>query len=396
VTAVEVNGRTYRVPPAPVLVICIDGCDPAYVWDAFDRGLAPRIREMGEGGALLTGLSQVPSFTNPNNLSIVTGAPPAVHGIPGNHYLAPDGEEVQLTAPALLRAPSIHAAFRAAGVPVLAVTTKRKLSALLGCGGVPCLSVEGAASQTFAGRAVEQVVGAPAPGIYDWDASLYAVRLALAVAPLGDARLVYISLTDYVQHAEPPGGALSDAYWRGLDGLVARGLDAEYRVGLVADHGMNDKATADGTPNVRYLDDVLAAHRLRTARTVLPITDPYVVHHGALGSACWVHVGEGERRAASEVLLGLDGVEEVVERDVAASRFTLPPDRIGDLLVLADARTVLGSSAAAHDLSGLRGRLRSHGGLHERRVPIVLSTRAGRAVDGEVSNADVHDLLLNG
>lgn len=391
---VSVNGREYRVPSAPAAVICIDGCDPEYVWDAFDRGLAPRIQEMGERGSVLVGRSQIPSFTNPNNLSIVCGAPPAVHGIPGNHYLSPSGVEVQLTDPELLRAPSIHAGFAAAGEPVLAVTTKHKLASLLGCGGVPCYSVEGAAAQTFAGRPVESVVGAPAPGIYDWEASLYAVRLGHALGQLLSARLVYVSLTDYVQHAEPPGGPMSDAYWRRLDSEVGRLLDSGWAVGLVADHGMNDKARADGSPDVRYLDDVLREAGVSGARTVLPITDPYVVHHGALGSACWVHVGSDELAAAAEIVAGLDGVEEVLERGAAAERFALPPDRIGDLLVLAGARTVLGTSAGAHDLSGLRGRLRSHGGLHEQEVPLILSRRV--SVDGPVSNADVHDLLLNG
>lgn len=377
-----------------MLVVCIDGCDPAYVWDAFDRGLAPRILEMGERGSVLVGRSQIPSFTNPNNLSIVCGAPPAVHGIPGNHYLADAGTEVQLTDPALLRAPSVHAAFAGQGLPVLAVTTKHKLASLLGCGGVPCWSVEGAASQTFDGRPVESVVGAPPPGIYDWEASPYAVRLGRELARRRSARLVYVSLTDYVQHAEPPGGPMSDAYWRRLDGEVGRCLDSGWAVGLVADHGMNDKARSDGSPNVRYLDDVLRGAGVSGARTVLPITDPYVVHHGALGSACWVHVGVENRAAAADVLSGLDGVEEVVERSAAAERFALPADRIGDLLVLADAGTVLGTSEGAHDLSGLRGRLRSHGGLHEQEVPLILSRRV--TVSGTVSNADVHDLLLNG
>jgi phosphonoacetate hydrolase len=392
---ITVNGRAYRVPSAPALVVCIDGCDPAYVWDAFDRGLAPHVREMGERGSVLVGRSQIPSFTNPNNLSIVCGVPPAVHGIPGNHYLAESGEEVQLTDPALLRAPSLHAEFAAAGVPVLAVTTKHKLASLLGCGDVPCWSIEGAGSQTFAGRPVESVVGAAAPGIYDWEASPYAVCLGRELARRCSAQLVYVSLTDYVQHAEPPGGPMSDAYWRRLDEEVARCLELGWTVGLVADHGMNDKALVDGRPNVRYLDDVLSRAGVSRARTVLPITDPYVVHHGALGSACWVHVSsEPDRAAATAVLSGLDGVEEVVERSAAAERFALPPDRIGDLLVLADAGTVLGTAAGAHDLSGLRGRLRSHGGLHEREVPLILSRRV--TVDGPVSNADVHDLLLNG
>ena len=123
-------------------MVCLDGCDPAYLEDAFERGITPRIAEMAAGGLMVTASSQLPSFTNPNNLSIVTGAPPSVHGIPGNHFRAPDGNDVQLTDPGFLRAPSIYASLHAAGVPVLVVTTKEKLRRLLSAGDVPCVSVE--------------------------------------------------------------------------------------------------------------------------------------------------------------------------------------------------------------------------------------------------------------
>ena len=108
---IEVNGRRYRQPTKPSAAFCLDGCDPRYLDDAFERGLVPRLAELVENGTYALGRSQLPSFTNPNNLSIVTGAPPAVHGLPGNHYLADDGEEVQLVDPSFLRCPSIHAVF---------------------------------------------------------------------------------------------------------------------------------------------------------------------------------------------------------------------------------------------------------------------------------------------
>ena len=101
---VEANGRSYREPEAPTAVVCLDGCDPRYVDDALERRLMPRLEEMIADGAYALAGSQLPSFTNPNNLSIVTGAPPAVHGLPGNHYLAPDGTEVQLDDPQIGRA----------------------------------------------------------------------------------------------------------------------------------------------------------------------------------------------------------------------------------------------------------------------------------------------------
>jgi phosphonoacetate hydrolase len=309
----------------------------------------------------------------------VTGLPPAGHGLPGNHYVDARGEEVQLDRPELLRAPSIHSVFSGAGVRVQAVTTKEKLRRLLSAGGVPCVSAEKADGPVAA------LVARPKPGIYDWDCSHYALELALALAARDDVELLYVSLTDAVQHASAPGDELSDRYLVRLDELVGAYLDAGWRLGLVADHGMNAK------PEIRYLGEILDG--VQSARVVLPITDPYVAHHAALGSACWVHVDGEELEAARFALEGVPGVEAVLTRTQAAASLELPADRIGDLVVLGDEATVFGKRPADHDLSALRGPLRSHGGRHECDVPILLSERPER-VPGELTNADVHSLLL--
>jgi phosphonoacetate hydrolase len=398
VSGVEANGRTYRPPDVRSAVVCLDGCDPAYLDDAFGRRLTPRLIELVETGTYALGRSQLPSFTNPNNLSIVTGAPPSVHGLPGNHYLAPDGEEVQLVDPSFLRAPSIHARFAETGIDVLAVTTKDKLRRLLAAGGVPCVSAEHADVQSLDGiDPVSALVDRPKPDIYDWDCSHYALELGLVLAERLGTQLLYVSLTDFVQHTDAPGGELSDRYLVVLDELVGRYLDAGWRLALVADHGMNAKVQLDGAPNVRYLGDVLDAAGI-DAHVILPITDPYVVHHAALGSACWVHVADKNVDSARELIALQDGVEEVLDRDQAVEALSLPGDRIGDLVVLADAHTALGSRRREHDLSALRGPLRSHGGRHEQTVPILLSERpdaAGRQLLEEgATNADTHQLLL--
>ncbi len=130
-----VNGRTYRRPRRPTVVFTIDGGDPRYLDDELERRRMPCLRAMLDGGGSYhLGLAQMPSLTNPNNLSIVTGAPPSVHGIPGNHYLAPDGEEVQLVDPSIPAGAHRSTPLRRAGVRVLAVTTKNKLRRLLGGG----------------------------------------------------------------------------------------------------------------------------------------------------------------------------------------------------------------------------------------------------------------------
>jgi phosphonoacetate hydrolase len=391
---IAVNGRVYRRPTRPAVVVCIDGCDPAYLEDAFERSLVPRIAELVQQGARVEARSQMPSFTNPNNVSIVTGVTPAGHGISGNHLLGDDGEEHQLTDPADLRAETIPNVFHAAGVPVLVVTVKDKLRRLLAAPGVPCVSIEKAELHDVpAGIELGELIERPIPGVYEWDCSPYALEVGLALAQRLGSLLTYVSLTDYVQHAHAPGSEISDAYLVYLDQLVGAYLDAGFDVALVADHGMNDKAAPDGTPNVRYLADELDGV-VRGAHVVLPITDPHVVHHAALGSCAWVYVPAPERERAREVLSELPGVEDVLEREGAARLLSLPSDRIGDLVVLGDRSTVLGRRDGEHDLSALVGRLRSHGGRHEQAVPLLLSVPLRRSARGR-TNADVHDLLLN-
>jgi phosphonoacetate hydrolase len=400
-TRFTVNGRSYNVPDRPVLAICADGWDPAYVEDALARQLMPRLATaLAAGGIWTEGRAQVPTFTNPNNVTIVTGVSAAENGIAGNHYRSADGSEVQVTDPSFLRAETIHAGAQAAGVGVLCVTAKDKLRRLLAAGGVPAFSAEKAHEQTLADGT--PIIAAadlgPNPDIYDWRLSPYTIDLAVRLAPRLGARLVYASLTDFVQHSAAPGEAMADAFYAAVDASIGAALDAGFVVGLAADHGMNAKVNPDGTPKVVFLDDVLGAAGIRSGHTLCPITDPYVAHHAALGSLAWVHLDDlSELDAARAALAGLAGVEAVLDRDAAADAFDLPADRIGDLIVLADAATVLGKSAAAHDLSQLHGTLRSHGGLHERRVPIIIShaLRAGALEGRDLRNRDLHDLLLN-
>jgi phosphonoacetate hydrolase len=396
----QANGRTYRAPERPVLAVCADGWDPDYVDDAMERRLMPRLAEaLTANGTYELARAQVPTFTNPNNVAIVTGVSAAHNGVAGNHYLDGSGGEVQVTDPSFLRATTIHAEAVRAGVPALCVTAKDKLRRLLATGGVPAFSAELAHEQALSdGTPITDVVGRPNPGIYDWELSIYTIDLALALADRLEARLVYASLTDFVQHAAAPGEALADDFYRAADAALGRALDAGFTVGLVADHGMRAKSGADGRPNVRYLDEALAAAGIAGCRTLCPITDPYVAHHAALGSLAWVHLEDlAQLDRARSALAALPGVEGVLNRAAAAAAFDLPADRIGDLIVLADGATVLGRSREAHDLSALHGTLRSHGGLHERTVPLIVCAplKPGAIAGRELHNRDLHDLLLN-
>jgi phosphonoacetate hydrolase len=132
---VSANGRSYAWPRVPAIGICLDGCEPAYLDEAIKAGLMPALVRIKEKGTVRTAYSVIPSFTNPNNLSIATGRPPSVHGICGNYlYERETGKEVMMNDPRFLRGPTIFKAYCDAGARVAVVTAKDKLRALLGHG----------------------------------------------------------------------------------------------------------------------------------------------------------------------------------------------------------------------------------------------------------------------
>jgi phosphonoacetate hydrolase len=161
---------------------------------------------------------------------------------------------------------------------------------------------------------------------------------------------------------------------------------------------MNAKTRMDAQPDVIYLQDVLDGWLGATnARVILPITDPYVVHHGALGSFATVYLPDDvDQPALLARLAALRGIETVLNRADAAARFELPADRIGDIVIVSERSTVIGTAAARHDLTALDAPLRSHGGVSEQRVPLVLNRRInGLDPQRRWRNFDAFDLALN-
>ncbi len=401
--ALTVNGRTYRWPRSPLVVVCVDGCEPEYINQAIGHGGVPFLASLKERGTCLTADCVVPSFTNPNNLSIVTGAPPAVHGICGNYFWDRDaGAEVMMNDPKYLRAGTILAAFAGAGAKVAVVTAKDKLRSLLGhkMAGI-CFSSEKAADATLAANGIEGVVamvGMPVPSVYSAELSEFVFAAGVKLMERERPDILYLSTTDYIQHKAAPGVGAANDFYVMMDRYLAR-LDAlGATIVVTADHGMNAKTDAFGRPNVVYLQDVLdAAHGAGSTRVILPITDPYVVHHGALGSFATVYA-TGSTAAAdlARGIAALPGIEVVLTREAAAARFELPPDRIGDLVVVSERLTVIGTSRDRHDLSGLDVPLRSHGGTSEQQVPLIASRRATALPEGRRwRNFDAFDLALN-
>jgi phosphonoacetate hydrolase len=403
---VTVNGRTYRMPARPVVVVCIDGSAPDYFEDGLARGLLPNLARFRRQGFSALADCVIPSFTNPNNLSIVTGVLPAVHGISGNFFLNPDtGQEVMMNDPALLRCESLLAALSRKGKRIAIVTAKDKLRRLLGHGvqdGI-CFSAERAHETTEAEHGIAKataLVGRDTPEVYSAALSEFVMEAGVRLLETRRPDLMYLSLTDYIQHKHAPGAPEADAFYAKLDDYWGRLERMGALVGLTADHGMNAKTLPDGTPDIVYLEAVLAeglaADRFRV---ILPITDPYVVHHGALGSFATVYLRDpADAAAVQERLARVRGIVAVEPRAAACARFGLPPDRIGDLVVLSGAHVVLGKSPQAHDLSLLKEPLRSHGGLSEQRVPFEVSAPVSAAYRARAAlrNFDIFDYVLNG
>ncbi|MDM0076579.1 phosphonoacetate hydrolase [Variovorax sp. J2P1-59] len=400
---IEVNARNYRWMSRPVVVVCVDGCEPAYLDAAVAAGVAPYLARMMKTGANLLADCVVPSFTNPNNLSIVTGAPPAVHGICGNYFFDRElGEEVMMNDPKYLRAGTVLAAFADAGAKVAVVTAKDKLRKLLGnhMKGI-CFSSEKADQVTMAENGIDNVldlVRMPVPSVYSAELSEFVFASGVKLMETRRPDLMYLSTTDYVQHKAAPGSAAANAFYAMMDRYLAQLDELGATIVLTADHGMNDKHDSEGKPNVIYLQDVLDGwYGVDKARVILPITDPYVVHHGALGSFATVYAPD-EATAAQWILRikEVQGMESVLSRAEAAKRFELPPDRIGDIVVVSERNTVIGTSASRHDLSALEVPLRSHGGVSEQRVPLICNRPVnGIASSRRLRNFDALDLALN-
>lgn len=397
-----INGREYRWPVRPVVVICVDGCEPDYINQAIGAGVAPFLAGLVRSGTCLNADCVVPSFTNPNNLSIVTGAPPSVHGICGNYFWDPEaGAEVMMSDPKYLRAGTIPAAFAATGARVAVVTAKDKLRALLGheLAGI-CFSAEKADQARRATHGVDNavsLVGMPVPSVYSAALSEFVFAAGVRLLERERIDLMYLSTTDYVQHKAAPGTPLANDFYAMMDRYLGA-LDAlGAAIVLTADHGMNAKTDAFGRPNIVYLQDRLDAwYGPAVARVILPITDPYVVHHGALGSFATAYLPPAQVADARDRIAALPGVEQVLSRGEACARFELPADRVGDLVILAERLAVLGSSVARHDLSGLAVPLRSHGGVSEQRVPLIANRRAPTLPAGRRwRNFDAFDLALN-
>lgn len=384
---VEANGRKYTPALDCAVVICLDGCEPEYLDIAISEGLMPNLQRIRKEGTDALAHSVIPSFTNPNNMSIATGRPPSVHGICGNFLFDPEtGEEVMMNDVRFLRAPTLFSKYYEGGSRVAVVTAKDKLRALLGAGlefgedRAICFSSEKADLATKADNGIHNAsewLGRPVPEVYSADLSEFVLAAGVKILKEWSPNVMYLSTTDYVQHKFAPNqqGAkdfysMADKYIGEIDALGAALV-------VTADHGMKPKHDANGKPSVIYVQDILDQWLGQAAaRVILPITDPYVVHHGALGSFATAYLpAEVDTNEITEKLSNLEGILLVINKSEAVKRFELPPDRIGDIVIISTENMTLGTSVDRHDLEALKEPLRSHGGLTEQEVPFIVNRK---------------------
>lgn len=409
----DLNGVTYHWPAKPVVVVCIDGGDPAYMEQGIRDHSIPNMARFMRQGFYAVADGTVPSFTCPNNMSIVTGAEPVVHGISGNFYLEPRTRQpVTMTGPELLRSSTVLAEYAKRGATVVSITSKDKLRQQLQKGidlaqGHISFSAQYAERCSMDENGIENVldlVGMPQPHMYSAELSLFVLEAGIKLFEKHRPDICYLSLTDYIQHKYAPHEPEAREFYTKLDDCFGRLAALDAVVGITADHGMNDKSKADGSPNVIWLQDCLNDEFGKDRTTVIcPITDPFVAHHGSLGGFVRVYCnGEVRHGAVMQFIRQMPGIESVWDKASAVKTFDLPADREGDVVVIGEAGVCIGAAESDHDLTGLEGhRLRTHGGVSESKVPFLLSEPLNddywaRTVGQTLRSHNIFEYTING
>ena len=381
---IEINERQYPgIPSSTAIVICLDGSQKEYFEEASKLNLTPNIDSFKKNGEDLLVNSAIPSFTNPNNISIVTGRPSSIHGICGNFFYTPStGEEVMMNDPQFLRAPTIFQKYYEQGAKIAIVTAKDKLRKLLSHGlkfnesRAICFSSEKSDQANLNENGIEEVnkwLDMEVPNVYSQGLSEFVMAAGVKILNELNPDIMYLSTTDFIQHKYAPGDEVANAFYAMFDRYIGQLNINNNSIIVTADHGMQPKSRSDGSPNAIFLQDILDETLGKDiSKVILPITDPYVVHHGALGSFATVYLVDKSRiHDAIVEIQKIDDIEVVLTNEEGCAQYDLPTDRMGDIICMSSKNSTIGSAEKAHDLSKLKEPLRSHGGLHEREVPFI-------------------------
>jgi len=260
---ISVNERDYPNSfKTTAVVICLDGSQKEYLDEASKRSLTSNLDRITKTGEYLMVHSAIPSFTNPNNISIVTGRPSSVHGICGNFFYTPStGEEVMMNDPQYLRAPTIFEKFYNNGAKIAVVTAKDKLRTLLGNGlkfnedRAICFSAEKSNLSSKEENGIENVndwINRPVPEVYSQDLSEFVMASGVKLLKEFKPDIMYLSTTDYIQHKYAPGHEVANEFYEMFDKYIGQLDEMGATIIITADHGMKPKSKEDGSPNAIF------------------------------------------------------------------------------------------------------------------------------------------------
>ena len=346
-----------RVDRSPIVVAMMDGFGPEYL----QRTEMPALRVMAKGGHLKIVSGCMPAVTNVNNASICTGEWPAVHGITANSYFdLATRQEHYMNDGRMLLAPTLFERSASFGMRSALLTSKEKTISLLGRGAAITMAAERPGADWVSRLG-------PAPDIYSAEINAWLWRAVLWILESRpDIDLIYCHTTDYAMHMCAPDGELSQLHLRAIDGLWGELLNAQPDVTfcMTADHGMSVKRRCYDL-NKHMPERGCPIYFAMSAER-----DPYIKHHRSFGGTAYVWLHRPEDTAdALAALAATPGVEAAYERQTAADLFRLPPERIGDLVVIGDADTVFGPMD--HPIEELPPTYRNHGSRHELNVPLL-------------------------
>ena len=334
-----------------ILIICVDGLGPEYL----ERSPTPNIDRMAE--SFIIGQSVIPSVTNVNNVSVITGTPPQTHGITSNYCLdVTTREERYMESPEFLCWPTVLQRAQNKGMSTALLTSKKKLLNLLNTGADYSLAAEDPEEEMI------RKVGA-AQDIYSAEINLWLFRALRLILKERNPDVVYCTTTDWMMHKFSPEEEASIGHIQGLDAILGQILDEnpDREVYLTADHGMSAKTWGID------IEKILGSQGIH-ARAIPIIKDRYVAHHQNLGGASYIYLDNQDViQEAMEILRDFSGIEEVYHREEAAEQFDLMAGRIGDIFVLGDENTVFGTFQTAR----ASVQIRSHGSRYESTVPII-------------------------
>jgi len=363
------------------ILVCLDGCGPDYI----EKSDVPNIRKLCRNGYYVKGKSVIPTVTNVNNVSIITGVYPEKHGITSNFYYNELGQEVYIESPEFIMTKTIFQMAAQNNLTSALLTSKDKLCTLLRRGAHIAFSAEAPP------KWVVDSIGPP-PNIYSIEVNSWLFKACRLVIEKYDPNFIYVATTDYAMHKYPPEAPESKWNMQIIDDAIGNLIELVDKkqtvLCITADHGMSDKRRAID------LKVLLDEYKIK-AKVASTIKDRYTVHHAGLSGSAYIYLeNKGDLQKAFHLLANAEGVDRILTRDEAVKLYHLHPDRIGDLVVFGEKEYVFGEIGAPDErICCLDVQIRSHGSLYEQEIPIIIYNLAEKVK--VVENKDLGNLIAH-